>query len=320
MNNIKNSLLGNNPALFLEDVALKATGNGIKKYKRILDGEVNEVYDVKTKTGNVIVRFSQEEDGFTLENWAIGESKKKDVPVPKILFVGDVKNGEKKIAVVVESKIAGNSLTSLIAKKQLSDKQIENIVNQAGEILAKIHSIVPSKFGRLHGTGVGSCDTWGSYVLRPTTIEYLDKINKLAFQIKIPLKQIDSILKIIKANKKAYSKITPLLLHGDYVSDHVFVSDNQISGIIDFGFCISGDPLYDFSWWEYFNDEKLSVDWLIEGYKKQHILRKQSELLIKIYKLRIALGMVIYYGSENNEAGIALIKKNLKKDLEYFQS
>jgi Ser/Thr protein kinase RdoA (MazF antagonist) len=319
MNKTKTSLFNKDPTLFLKSIVSIAIGGNVKKYKRILGGEVNEVYDVETKTGNIIVRFSQEKDGFVLEKWAISESKKKGVPVPKILFVGDVKDGEKKITVIVESKIPGNSLTSLIAKKQLSKKRIKNIVNQAGEMLAKIHLIVPSKFGRLHGVGVGSYDTWGSYVLRPTTGKHLDKINKLASQIKIPLKQIDSALQIIKTYKKTYSKVTPHLLHGDYVSDHVFISDDKISGVIDFGFCISGDPLYDFSWWEYFNKGVLPTDWLIEGYKKQHALKKQPKLLIKTYKLRIAMGMIVYYGSENNKAGIALIKKNLKKDLEFFK-
>ena len=72
-----------------KDVVRKA----IEERKRIVAGEVNEVYDVQTEDGNLIVRISREEENrFIPEKWAIEKSGEAGVPVPEVLLVDEAED------------------------------------------------------------------------------------------------------------------------------------------------------------------------------------------------------------------------------------
>lgn len=93
----------------------------------------------------------------------------------------------------------------------------------------------------------------------------------------------------------------------------------QVIGIIDFENCSSGDPIYDFAWWDYFVDRRIPTEWLKEGYTDKTIFDDNFERKLHLYRLHLSLGFIDYFEREKNEGGINWTKINLQKDLEYFR-
>ncbi len=74
------------------NIIRSSIGEDIESVERIVRGESNEVYGIKTKQKNdVILRIGHwDKKTFEREAWAVEQAASVGVPVPKILAVGDV--------------------------------------------------------------------------------------------------------------------------------------------------------------------------------------------------------------------------------------
>ncbi|OGM11393.1 hypothetical protein A2Z22_01255 [Candidatus Woesebacteria bacterium RBG_16_34_12] len=303
----------------VENAVVEATGSELKSSKRIIAGEANEVYDVKTEGGNLIVRISRSgENRFIPEKWAIEKARRVGVPAPEILLITKGKDKGKRIYVSVETKLPGVPLGQLIETKSLSEAETKRIVQNAGGMLAKIHSIIPKKFGRLHRTGIGKYNTWVSYMLSPLEEEQIEALKKSAVKNSITTGDIDKALQILKDQRSVYQGITPHLLHGDFGPKHILVESGKISGILDFENVKSGDPIYDFSWWSYFSKNRPPIEWLKEGYEKVASLPYDFDLKLRLGRLRLGADFIWYYDMEDHDVGLTVAKENLQEDLAWF--
>lgn len=299
----------------IEDEVSKATGAEVKTKKRVIAGEDNEVYDVTTSKGNFILRISREtEDTFTPEMWALNEARAKGAPTPQVLLIEDIKDKERDVRVAVETKLPGRALNEI----HISHSHARAIVSQAGEILAKIHSVVPKKFGYLGREGVGKYETWELFMLKVLTSKKVKGVLDAANKAKVPKDQINEALRIIKENSIIFQGITPHLIHGDFGPKHILVEGNMITGIIDFENARSGDIVWDFAWWSYFGKNRPPIEWLMEGYEKLSKLPGDFDLRLRLYRLRMGLDLICYYVGEKHELGLQVTRVNLIEDLEFF--
>ena len=95
----------NAPIEVLEEAINRATGDNVISRDRIIKGEVNEVHDVNTSAGPVILRVHPLENDsarFKSERWAIEKCAQAGVPVPKVLYVGVIENMDESFEVTVE--------------------------------------------------------------------------------------------------------------------------------------------------------------------------------------------------------------------------
>jgi aminoglycoside phosphotransferase (APT) family kinase protein len=311
----KHSKFGVKPAVVKAAVEL-ATGATNFESKRIIAGEVNEVYEVNTENDDLIVRISHEsEDRFTPEKWAIDKARDLSVPAPEVLYIGEVFDEKKNVRVSVERKLRGTSLED----SKLSEADTRVVVIQAGKILAKIHSITTQKFGRLYEGGVGGHEDWESYMLRHTRAQQIKGLLESAKRIGVLKKKIERALQILIDYSDMYSDASPHLLHGDFGPKHILVDEGHITGIIDFENAKSGDPMHDFAWWSYFEKNRPPLEWLKEGYQKVVKLPDNFKLKLRLYRLRLGMDMIWYYDHEGHELGIQTAKDNLQDDLEFFE-
>jgi aminoglycoside phosphotransferase (APT) family kinase protein len=254
------------------------------------------------------------EDRFTPEKWAIDKAREVGVPAPEVLLIEEVEDEGKKVTVSVETKLSGKPLGDL----DLSEEDRRVVVQEAGEILAKIHSIAPQKFGRLYGGGVGGHESWESYMFRPLRAQQVKGLLESAERVGIPKIQIDQALQILASHTEQYRDTTPHLLHGDYGPKHILIEGGNISGILDFENAKSGDPIYDFAWWSYFDKNRPPLEWMKEGYERVAKLPDNFELKLRLNRLRIGMDLVWYYDQEGHDLGAEVAKANLRDDLAYF--
>jgi aminoglycoside phosphotransferase (APT) family kinase protein len=302
------------PDSVINKVVKKATGSSLKMKNRIIEGEVNEVYEVVTEDKqSVIVRISRSKHPrFEAEEKAIKLALMAGVPAPKVILVERVFEKKDSITVCVEEKIDGKPLKKLMGK--LDEPTLKSIISEAGNILSKIHSVKLEGFGEL-GRDIPYRD-WGEYVLRSE--RKLDRIIEASKNIGIEVSMIKKAIEILKSHSSVYSKIKPYLLHGDFSTKHFLIRNNNIVGIIDFENAKGGDPVLDFAWLNYFYGKVIPTNWLKDGYTNKNVFYDNFKLKMKLYRLHLSLGFIDYYEYEKNEAGINHTKKMLVEELNNF--
>jgi len=290
---------------------ITATGSPPASSSRIPIGESNQVYDVATEDGqHVIVRMSYESDPvFEHERWAIERCAEHGISVPRVLLVERV-SLDPPISICIETKLDGVSLDTLLREHAGSPDKIAALVRQAGAMLARIHAVPTSRFGWIRPDGVGNRPSWASFMRKWG--EKRDELVASGARIGVGARDIDGAIEILLQPHAEYQDVEPRLVHGDYTPEHILLVAGRISGVIDFGNCLSGDPAYDFAWWDYFRGEALPVAWLIEGYRGD---AASLESRMRLAKLHLAFGFVEYYAITGNLRGIELTKLHLARGL-----
>ena len=179
--------------------------------------------------------------------------------------------------------------------------------------MAKIHSVKPQGFGGLGEDGRGKYSSWLEYVSEVD--DRRQEIFESAEKIGLTAEELEKAYKALKDNRQMFENVTPHLLHGDFSTKHILIEGDQITGIIDFESCKSGDPMWDFAWWSYFFGTDVPVEWLVEGYKQVCALDIEFERKLTLYKLRLGLSMIHYYTSEDNVSGMRHTKEKFVSDL-----
>jgi hypothetical protein len=82
---------------------------------------------------------------------------------------------------------------------------------------------------------------------------------------------------------------------------------------------MSGDPIYDFAWWDLTYSSWLPTEWLWEGYYGIGTLGKEDDIKLHLYRIHWSLGLSVYYAEQNNREELETTIRNLQKDLIYFQ-
>lgn len=308
------------PTNIINKVVKKATSSSVAAKKRLVLGEINEVYDITTKDGqNIIARISHSEESyFEAEKWAIEQCKKIGVPVPTVLLVDKEEVDGKILGFSIEKKIDGKQLLFMPEFKNSKKDFIQPILFEAGKFLSQIHSIETQGFGRLNKDGVGHLKSWEDFIIYKHERK-LDRLKEAARNVGIKESIITKTLRIIKENRKLYGNMESRLLHGDFGPKHFLIKDKRIIGILDFESCKGGDPVYEFARYDYFYGYRIPLDWLKEGYINKKIFKKNFGKKLNIYKLHLSLGHIDWYESEKNEPGINHTKKEFRKTLKYFK-
>lgn len=306
------------PEEIIRSIVKKATGNNLVSKKRIISGEVNEVYYVVTNGNNkYILRISIEKpNSFLQEKWAIEESQKVGIPVPEIVSIGNMAVNGNNVEFCINRYIEGEVLDMGSIDFDLMREEDQKIyLHQAGEILARIHSVKTKGIGKTNGTGVSRHNTLDIFFL---VWENEELRRKLAGQIGYNLSAINTIAKTLVDFKPIYMQAEPRLNHGDYFPRHLVSRNKKIVGILDWGEVRSDSPVYDFANWVTWMDNPKYINWLKEGYADKSLFENNFENFLHVIKLLIDMEVLDWYQSQKRIRVIERTKVKLFKDLNYF--
>lgn len=235
-------------------------------------------------SSNGVVRIPRTGQSFAGEVWAMKKARSKGLPVPKIIAVDE----KALMPYMLEERLIGEHITR--------DDITPSVSRQAGEALAKIHSIPTRKYGWIDGSGDGRYKNWTPY------LRSRRKFIKQA--VHFGLLDIGEV----SAMNKMYDHLEglleqkPVLLHGDFQFNNLLFHKGKLSGVIDFSprsgpvefdmggvaACLNGEHFKNFE----------------EGYGSK--INESNSLLYAIDKL---IGMMIFY----NEHKPAIIPKLQRK-------
>lgn len=308
------------PDNVIKKIAKESTGKELVSKQRIIAGEANEVYDLTLDNDkHVILRISTSgHPNFLQEKWALEKVKKLGVPVPEILLIKFLTIEGKEKSLCLMEKVEGEPLErGNIDFDKLDVNLRKNLINQAGEILTKIHSIKTEGFGWIIGKGKAEFRT--SDELIDNLVNKQDEVEKMANEEGIDQAHIESAYKIIKSFRDVYSKVSPRLNHGDYSHKHFMVKDNKITCILDWGGVRSDTPIYDFANWDYWFGEYIPTDWLKKGYTDKSLFDKGYDDSLHMWRLFKGLEILNWYHQAKYKPAVEKAKAKLLKDLEYFK-
>lgn len=172
-----------------------------------------------------------------------------------------------------DNVIPGALLISYIDGKSLTGDVTEELAYQMGLMLAKIHNIQLTKYGKIETEGE-----------RDNPSIYFDNIKKMYNENQMFCKKIMNPRKLSICDEifhYYFSKLPipgdPCLIHSDYRIGNILVRGSEVVGIIDFEVANGGLPESDFPILEseVFNIHVGTKESLLEGYKS---IRKLPDL------------------------------------------
>ena len=263
---------------------------------RVKEGEANEVNIVKFNDQKVILKIRHNDwQDYPQEIFYKDMVRENGIPVPKTLHHGvfDFKNPnfpnqQFEIQEFIDLPTAHDYNNSQI----YSDTKFrDKILGELGEILKKMHSIPFEKFGTIREkVYTESFETYKSnslknLIFRPDSEEVLK-------ELKINQKELNTLIleKFLEIQNPK-----PSFIHWDLEPAHLFVENDKIVGIIDFGNYRVSSYHEEFAWWSFWQSS-LPLEPILSKYNL-HSSNFYQEVLP--FKVEISLNLATYFKKDN---------------------
>lgn len=225
----------------LEDALKSDFDLEITNTTKITKGYSNQVYKGNIAEQIVFVRMNKNPDIFESELLGYKIFEEKGIPVPKVLAYQEAPK-----SIGLPTMIMSSAFGKSISESNLSLEQKDIIYEKVGNLLRKINEVKTEGFGPVkvvENKFVGKFESWKKYD------ESRGEHRKKVFDFAVEQNYITG--EDIEKVKKIYDEIDsikieqPSLLHNDIHRGHVFVEGTDLSGVIDLGALMSGDPRHD---------------------------------------------------------------------------
>jgi len=315
----KHERLFQTPPAIIDEIVRKATGSSPTEKQRIIKGEANEVHSAKIdRDREVIVRINRDsgaESRFQSERWALDQAEKADVPVPRILLVESMQLDGKPAGISVEERLPGIPLDEFA--KHASEKELAEILERAGTLLSRVHSVKTEGFGEIDEQGRGEHASLAGIFSEANLSERV--LLAAAEAASLDPHIVKRARHILDEFPKRYAPVAPHLLHGDFAPKHLLVQDGKITGIIDFENARGGDPVQEFANWQFFFEDEYPIDSLQKGYCDKPVFIGDFDRRFLLWRILIGLSSLSYYVAEGNQSGIHHCKKRIPNDVSDFE-
>jgi len=297
------------PIESVHQVLKKVTSRAPIKHYKIIGGYDNEVFNVEVEGGQeFVVRINQVPTiGFENERRAIDQCHQAGLPVPEVLYLGKIDSQGKLLDVMIQPKIIGKTMCDGWGK--YSDVQREQLLQQMGEIMRKMHDIDAGGFRCRQADEVWDYNNWGEYMndvveQSVTNAKYLEELG-------LKKEQIARVLKLVELLRDEYNEVSPVMCHADLGLSHFFVDEGKIVGLIDFGDWQGNHPVFDFV--RLAIDDRINLQEVLAGYGDD-IDNFDTLLALYINKCMIGLTKHIFQIKDYNkiEAYRNIFEKNLE--------
>lgn len=247
------------------------TKASIVDYRRIVDGEQNEVYDVTLEhSASLIVRISHDVPAHDREAWVLGECASRGIPAPRVHAVRRVQVGSELRSVMVMEKLPGERLADL----DRDEVDARPVLEEVGAWLKQLHAIPVRGLGNLDGSGVGTFETLDEWLANMTTQAHT--LEEAGRSVGLGPTTIRGWLaEIVGTFRAAPPPLT--MSHNDLLSVHVLVHDGRLSGIIDFGVAAAEPAANDFAKWDFREGARFPVEWIQAGYGEPSLFEPPND-------------------------------------------
>lgn len=278
---------------------LKVNISDIEIPKQGMDSEV--FFAVDNNGNEYAIKYFSRGSGNDVPAYDLLKENKIDVPVPKVFGVFAFENKQ----VLILEKIKFPLLESIPVSEM--HRYIPSMI----ENLQKIHQVKSEIAGLINESGKSR--GWKEIMLAKFTgedpnFDWNNIVNRDGLDSELVLRSVENI--ISRIGKTEFIEKPYSLLHTDFNQRNLFVdpNSNEITGIIDWGEAMFGDPIYDFARirmliWHF--DLARSV---LENYNKILSFTPEQKQLEELYWPSRIIEYLAYYSEELNKFNAERIK------------
>ena len=226
------------PLQVIDSVVGLVCGHGVEQLVRLTAGGLNETYRVELAgAGPVVVRIARQPvPWFTDEAHIMAQARAVGVPTAEVLGVEHVEHDGELLSFSIQRLLPGRSLDELAG--ELPAEDLERLVVDGGELLARVHSLVPDRGVR--------------HELQPPDGRSLARGERIVEQTLGPsaVSVVERGAEFLRRELAARPAPSLVLAQGDWVPKHLLIDDGAIVGVIDWEFAGPASPAYNFAMWE----------------------------------------------------------------------
>src|SRR5919199_3513209 len=226
------------PRRLIDSVVRSVCGREVGRVVRLTGGGMNETYRVELPNEvAVVVRIARQPvPWFTDEAHLMAQARGVGVPTPEVLGVEQVEHDGERLSLSIQRLVPGRSLDELAGELPASD--LERLVMDGGELLARVHSLVPDRGIR--------------HELQPPDERFVGRVARVVDQALGPAAAAVVERGADLLRKEVMTRPAPRrsLAHGDWLPKHLLIDDGAIVGAIDWEFAGPASPAFDFAMWE----------------------------------------------------------------------
>lgn len=227
------------PRPVLDAVVRSVCGRGVKRLVRLTSGGLHETYRVELPDHvPVVVRIARRPvPWFTDEEPLMALARGVGVPTPDVLGVEQVECDGALLSFSILGLVAGRSLAELAG--ELPASELERLVMDGGELLARLHGVVPDRGMR--------------HQLEPPEESFVARVVGVAEKALGPAAGavVARGAAFLRAEVTTRPASRLALAHGDWLPKHLLIDDaGAIVGVLDWEFAGPASPAFDLAHWQ----------------------------------------------------------------------
>lgn len=250
------------PSRVLDDVVRRASGAGVAVDRRVLEGHENEVHDVTNLDGRqVIVRVAWRPGPvFEREVWPMEMARRLGLPVADMVLIEHARVDDAEVSINVQQRLPGVPLHRL--GSGVSDDVRRSITEQAGGLLAALHSIERDRPGSIGADGT----TWPE-ATPAASVDRIDELLELLARRGVDAELLRRSAVVLADATELVAGAPVRLIHGDWTVANLLSDGHTITGVVDWSGARGGDPAGELSGWEFWSDHgPTAIAHLLCGY------------------------------------------------------
>jgi len=284
------------PTAVLSSLVRRATGGELDQVERIVDGYENEVYRVRTtEQHDVMVRIARFEGSPAKsegESLAIEKARAVGVPAPEVLLLDTLRIDDGSFPVMVQRTVPGLPLGAVY--DTLATQQRQQVLGEIGDLIARL-SHLPMDADWVPGTSSGIVTRQGDR----------DRVVAGGF----PPGEFDRMIGLLQEYVGQLHREHSVLCHGDLGPKHVYIDNDRVSGVIDFGDWQAGSPLHDIAVLRV-RGPYLDLEPVLQGYAMTSDSPDRRQL--DLHTLYTAMPSLAIGVAENDDAGVQRVSTLLR--------
>ena len=226
------------PRPVIDSVVRSVCGREVERLVRLSGGGLNETYRVEVRNdAAMVVRIArQSAPRFTDEEHLMAQARAVGVPTPDVLGVEQVDHDGELLSFSILRLVPGRSLDELAGELPASD--LERLVIEVGELLARVHSVGPERGVR--------------HELKAPDARLVARVVHVAHQALGPAAAAVVERGADFLRNEVMSRPAPRLslAHGDWLPKHLLIDNGAIVSVIDWEFAGPASPAFDLARWE----------------------------------------------------------------------
>ena len=226
------------PRPVIDSVVRSVCGRAVERLVRLPGGGLHETYRVEVRDDlPVVVRIARRPvPWFADEEHVMAQARELGVPTPEVVGIEQLDSDGELLSFSVLRLLPGRSLDELTG--ELPASHLERLIMDGGELLARVHSLVPDRGIR--------------HELQPPDEHVVARVVRVVHEALGPAAAgvVERGAGLLRNEVMTRPAPRVSLAHGDWLPKHLLIDDGGIVGVIDWEFAGPASPAFDLARWE----------------------------------------------------------------------